>query len=163
MYERYKESVTNHREVSIAFDELFSATLHHNNQLGTIVHDYEIRLGQALMGEAEAHKDLERLRANRETMLEEMEQERQAFKDEADESAAQGVGFAERAMTAEALVAEWEFFNSKYPPANPEANNYGVAGLHGLFLALNLKTYQQEHNILILQTAMRQLRMRRPL
>ena len=55
--------------------------------------------------------------------LEEMEQERQAFKDEAEEPAAQGVGFAERAMTAEALVAGWGFFNSKYLPANPEAQN----------------------------------------
>lgn len=83
------------------------------------------------MGEAEAHKDLDRLRANRETLLEEMEQERQASKEEADESAAQGVGFAERAVAAEALVAEWEFFNQKFPPANPEANNYGVAGPMG--------------------------------
>ena len=62
MYERYKESVTNHREVSIAFDELFNATLRYNAETGTTVHDYELLLGHAQTGELEAIKDLERLR-----------------------------------------------------------------------------------------------------
>ena len=56
--------------VSIAFDELFSATLQSNAQTGTTVTDYEMRLGHAHTGEAEAFKDLERPRAERITMME---------------------------------------------------------------------------------------------
>ena len=48
-----------------------------------------------------------------------MEEDRKAAKDDLDESATQGMIFADRAFAAEALVAEWERFNHQFPPANP--------------------------------------------
>ena len=102
------------REVSIAFDELFSATILYNAETGTAVHDYEMRLGHARHGELEAIKDLERLRGNRtqqQEKIEEMIEEARVAKEDLDESARQGILYADRAYVAEALVAEWEHFN----------------------------------------------------
>ena len=51
-----------------------------------------------------------------------IQRERQEAKDDADDSATRGIAFAQRAETAEALVAQWEYFNQRYPPADKAAN-----------------------------------------
>ena len=128
-----------------------SATLLNTGQMGTTYNDYEMRINHCLVAEADTQKELDRLKADHHRLLAEITKERIEYKEEADESASQGIAYAERADKAEALITEWEFYHERYPPDDAEGvpesfKPWAVPGIESHDLPPGTKIFNMENH-----------------
>ena len=104
-----------HREVSIACDELLTATVMSSARQETWTGDYELRIQHAIQGETVALNDLEEVR-----------EERDVLQHDNSQSASQGMAWMNRARTADKLVKDWEAYD-----ATPEEQQQGLGPIWG--------------------------------